>query len=283
MKTAILSAVVFVLASGIASAQVLKFDTHGFEPSDGYTPGLLNGQQGWSVETYGEGSAAIVDGTNDPVEGSQALKLMAPSSVEDPQIEGQVAQDGVTVVHLTTTESIKWAKVSFDIWREPGTVVIDGGTLDKSAVNRLYWWTAAYPSLFGAQWDMDNLTYPFGFGLDTASTVTITGRFVNLVLLFDFTNKTKSSWYDGAQVDNGIVLDENDQMKDLRDFEIYYEQSQPFKAGTYGYPTYIDNLYVEYELASVPEPGSLIALMVGVIGLVGLRRSRRQRYRNTSA
>ncbi|MCL5103693.1 MAG: PEP-CTERM sorting domain-containing protein [Armatimonadetes bacterium] len=45
----------------------------------------------------------------------------------------------------------------------------------------------------------------------------------------------------------------------------------------YGFPTDIDNLYVGYEVNSVPEPASLIALSVGIVGLIGLRRRRRRR------
>lgn len=255
MKTFALVMVVLLLASSLASAEVKTFDTLGFE---GYTLGDMTGQDGWYVELDG-GTATIVDNSADPTEGTKALKLTAPSSVDDPVNVGQLLGDYAFISHDVSTDPLKWAKVSFDIWREPGTVTISDSIYDKANMNRLHWWTAStYTSIIGAQFD-DNTTYPFLMGLGaTNSATTVTGSFANLTVSYDFEAKTRSSWYNGVLVDDAIPIDD-DGMTGFKDIEIYYEQVSPtYQAGTFGYAAYIDNLHVEYETNPIPAAGPLL-------------------------
>ena len=270
MKNIGLSVLAALVFCSCASAAPMRFDTFGFEPEAGYVTGDLAGQQGWLVDIEGNASATIVDSTSGVVIGSQALKLEAPGTLADPNNPYSLFADSVIVLHSTTTDPLLWAKVSFDVWRDAGQTVVGGEALANTSLNSLWWWNQDDPNIYGVQWDIDNNIYPHGFGVDAGGTAIVTGAYANVTLLYDYANNKRYSWYNGVMVDDGILLDVAEfGINTFSDIEIYYDQTQPGLAGTYGLPAYIDNLYVEWE--AVPEPGSFAALALGLTGLVGFR------------
>ena len=272
MKKVALCVVILALSATISSAATMRFDSYGFESGAGYTLGSINGQQGWSVVTKGAGSAEIVCGQS-----GQILKLTAAGSVADSTSPTGFLTDDAIVIHPTDPGPMKCAKVSFDVWRAPGETNIAQTNYANTGFNDLYWWSQDSANNYGVQWSMDGNTYPFGWSLDAASATTVVGEFANVTLVYDFENNLRSSWYNGNKVDENIVLDEYNALNTLSDIELYYVYSSPLgTAGTYGQVAYIDNLYVEWEPATVPEPGSMLALCAGMLGLLPILRHKQK-------
>ncbi len=119
--------------------------------------------------------------------------------------------------------------VSFDIYRYQGEA--NGGMVDHN----LFWhWVDASdnsvrplvpnsPS-WGAQWDMNNKTYPFGWGPYASITAdTIYGSYANIKLEWDFKNQLAAAYYNNILVaDNVIIGDSIDKKFAGFDITLYH-------------------------------------------------------------
>jgi hypothetical protein len=217
--------------------------TCGFEPSEGFTPGNINGQVGWSVVvdpdptaflTTQNGGTATVVGAPNPVEGTQALKLTAIHT--DPL---DALQDKVFIKHNVSTANLQWVIVEFDIWRQ-----------QPIGNNDLFWYSADLlnPEVWsGAQWDSGSVTTPMWNG----SVPTIQNRYARVSVLTDFANQKYWTWYDGQMIDNGAAWNSNGVLT-FRDLELFYWSTVPFLAGDTGVPAYVDNVRVGWKTTSDP-------------------------------
>jgi len=147
--------------------------------------------------------------------------------------------------------------VSYDIYR----------TGDNWMSNLWWWWWDAGEPTYGLQWDAavgnPGTTFPHGWNPGAGSAVTVTGRYANVTMVWDFQQSKAYSWYDGALVDNGIPITN---ITALTGWTIYLSHDEG--TGTGPEVVWIDN----FVITAVPEPATLALLGMG--GLVLARRRR---------
>jgi hypothetical protein len=251
MKTATL----FGLACGMAvlaiagpASAVVLYDSNGFEGPP-FVLGALPGQDGWTGAGGGGGAVPQVVTAPDPVLGQQAVRLEVP----DLQAAASSMDHGIPAINLAN----QIVTVSFDIYREQNPWLS----------NLWWWWWDAGEPTYGLQWDaavgFPGQTLPNGWNTGAGSAVTITGRYANVTMVWDFQQMKAFSWYDGVIVDNGIPI------KDIATLTGWTIQLGHDEAtGTGPETAWIDN----FVITAVPEPASLALLALG--GLIAGRRRR---------
>lgn len=241
----LLLALCLVVASAPAANAVAWFDSGGFE---GYALGALDGQNGWVGGANGTGFAPNVVTAPHPTLGNQAVQL----AVCDLQGDTSHMEIGITDP-LAARYTI--VTVSFDIYR-------------TGVVQNLwwYWWDNGEPT-YGLQWDMNQATLPHGWNPGAGSAPTVFNSYATLTMEWNFDTMKAYSWYNGALVDDGIPING---ITALTGWTIYLAHDAD--TGTGADCVYIDN----FVITAVPEPGSILALASGLIGLGGLAIRRRR-------
>lgn len=218
---------------------------------------LSIGQDGWYGWTRDSGVAPMVVTSPDPTEGGQSARFEV--------IDLFQSQSGMwrpmPKLALSTIETVT---LNFDIYRE-----------ENPWLSNLWWRGFGGTPSYGLQWDQPvgtvGQTMPFGFNANAQSVPSITGRWVNLTLVWDLVHGTASSWYDGQLVDHDYPISGFG-----GGLEVDIWLSHDENAGSGPEVAWIDNL--EYVVTtSVPEIdpaglGSVLALVGGVLGLVERRR-----------
>lgn len=234
-----------LLVAGPVLAMTL-YDSNGFE-SPGITLGPLAGQDGWTGGGGGGGIAPTVVTAPDPVLGQQAVRLEV----------GDTQGDASSMDHAINLPSIanQIVTVSYDIYR----------TGDNWASNLWWWWWDAGEPTYGLQWDAGvgnpGQTLPHGWNPGAASAPTITGRYANVTMVWDFQQMKAFSWYDGAVVDSGIPITN---ITALTGWTIQLGHDEATGSGPE--VVWIDN----FVITAVPEPATLGLLALG--GLLLVRR-----------
>jgi len=233
--------------AGVASAVTL-YDSNGFELPM-FTLGSLAGQDGWTASGSGGGMVPMVVGPPDPVLGSQAIRL------EIPDVQGASSSLDHEIPAISLAGQI--VTVSFDIYREESPWLS----------NLWWWWWDAGTPTYGLQWDAavgnPGQTLPHGWNPGASGAVTITGRYANVTMVWDFQQAKAYSWYDGVLIDNGIPISD---ITALTGWSIYLSHDEA--TGTGPEVAWIDN----FVITAVPEPASLALLALG--GLAVIRRRR---------
>ncbi len=245
----LLVAVALGLASGAARAQLVWYDSNGFEAPT-FRPGVLNGQDGWLGEGGGpSGDQARVVISPEPVIGGQAVRLEVGDAQGDYSLMARPIADPLAAGWPIVI-------VRFDIYR-----------IGPTQKQNLWWyWFDSGEPTYGLQWDLSNATHPFGWNPGATSTPTIFDRFVNLTMVWDFSQNKAYSYYNGVLVDNGIPISG---ITSLTGWGIVL--SHDAATGTGADVVWIDN----FSIHVVPEPASIVALAGGVLALAGLRRRQR--------
>ncbi len=238
-----------VWTASATHAQLAWYDSHGFE-APLFSPGVLNGQDGWLSEGGGpSGDTARVVVSPEPTVGGQAVRLELGDSQGDYSLMARPIDDPLAAGWPIVI-------VSFDIYR-----------IGPTQKQNLWWyWFDSGEPTYGLQWDLSNATHPFGWNPGATSTPTIFDRFVNLKMVWDFNQMKAYSYYDGVLVDNGIPISG---VTSLTGWAIYF--SHDAATGTGADVAWIDN----FAIYVVPEPASIVALAGGVLALAGIRRRRR--------
>jgi PEP-CTERM motif len=226
-----------VLAVASPAWAVVLYDSNGFE-GPAFVPGSLLGQDTWTG-TGGSASPLVVRAP-DPVLGQQAVRLAMPDlqgagcSMDRSLWGGNLANQIVTI--------------SFDIYREQS----------RWLSNLYWWWWDGGTPTSGLQWDagvgFPGQTRPHGWNPGAAGAPTITGRYANVTMVWDFQQMKASSWYDGALIDNGIPISG---IHTLTGFTIVLSHDEATGMGPE--VVWIDNFVV----TAVPEPASLVLLALG--------------------
>lgn len=244
MRSLITMVAVLGLAS-IASADVW-YSSNGFEPPT-FTPGPLAGQDAWTGGGAGGGIAPMVVTPPDPVIGTQAVRL------EVPDIQGANSWMDHAIPAFDVAGTI--VTVSYDIYRQENPWLS----------NLWWWWWDAGTPTYGLQWDAavgnPGQTLPHGWNPGASAAVTITGRYANVTMVWDFQQGKAYSWYDGNLVDNGIPISD---ISALTGWTIQLGHDEA--TGTGPEVCWIDN----FSITVVPEPTALALLALG--GLALLRR-----------
>jgi hypothetical protein len=236
--------------AGSASAVTL-YDSNGFE-NPPIALGALAGQDGWTGGGGGGGAAPVVVTAPDPVLGQQAVRLEIP----DLQGASSSMDHAIPAINPSPT-GWNYVRVSYDIYR----------TGDNWASNLWWWWWDAGTPTYGLQWDAGasgpGVTLPNGWNPGAGSAPTVTGRYANVTMVWDFAQGLAYSWYDGAIVDNGIPISG---ITALTGWSIVLGHDE----GTGSGPevAWIDNFVIE----ATPEPASLALLGLGGLALVRRRR-----------
>ncbi|GMV97603.1 MAG: hypothetical protein AMXMBFR83_19600 [Phycisphaerae bacterium] len=232
---------------GTASAVTL-YDAMGFE-SPAFSVGALDGQDGWTGGSLGGGVVPLVVTAPDPVLGQQAVRMEVGDAFEDTSL-----MDHDVILPSVAGQIVT---VSFDIYRPAPA----GGKLAQNLW--WFWWDAGEPAA-GLQWDIGE-TWPFGETPGAASAITVFDQYANLTLVWDFQQMKAFSWYNGALVDNGLLISG---ITELTGWALLL--SHDGEAGTGGSIAFIDNL----RITAVPEPASLVPAAAGALALIRRRRSR---------
>jgi hypothetical protein len=253
MKKLATTALVLALATGMAYATTTVYDSQGFE-SPAFTTGALDGQGGFTGGSANGGTAPVVTTTPNPTAGGQAVQLVVGDTQGDASsIDFEFAP--------VTVDSGTIVTVSFDIFRNaPAT--------DKLAQNLWWWWNDAGTPTYGLQWDAGSVL-PFGFDGQAKSAPSVFGQFANLTQVWDFTTGKATSFYNGQAVDTNFGMSGITKLSGWG-FNFAHESD----TGTGADTAYIDNFKITIE--QVPEPGSMLALGSGLVGLVGFVTRRRR-------
>jgi len=227
------------------------YNSNGFEPPT-FAVGALAGQDGWTGSSSGGGVAPTVVTAPDPVIGQQAVRL----EVGDIQGDASTMDHAISPISAASGAIVT---VSYDIFR-------NAPAQGMLAQNLWWWWFDAGEPTYGLQWDIDG-TLPNGWNPGAGSTPTVFGAWTNLTMVWDFTQMKAFSWYNGVQVDNGIPITN---ITTLTGWTINLGHESA--SGTGGSVVWIDNFKIDV----VPEPGSVLALLTGVVGLSGLALRRRK-------
>lgn len=237
-----------VLCGGVASAA--GYNAGGFES---FAIGDLNGQDGWVGSAAGGGVAPSV--VDSPAIGQKAVKL------EVPDVQGASTQMDIAIAPIAAVSGTK-VTVSYDIYRPAPA----GGML---AQNLWWWWFDAGEPTYGLQWDQGGGTVcPHGWNPGAGSTASVYDVFANITMVWDFTEMKAYSSYNGVAVDNGIPISN---ITSLTGWSI--NLGHDAGTGTGASLAYIDNFSIDVRV--IPEPGSLLALASGLVGLGGLALRRR--------
>jgi hypothetical protein len=229
-----------MLVGGVASAAVLGYDSMGFE-SPTFYPGPLNIQDGWVGMGGGGGFEPLVVTAPDPVIGEQAVRL------EVPDVQGAYSEMDIALPGGPMGVMGRIVTVSFDIFRE------------QQNQNMWWWWWDAGNPTYGLQWDLSQATHPFGWNAGAGQTPTIFGQYVNLTMVWDFTNMTTTSWYGATVVDNAIPMP-----GDITGFSGWtIVLGHDAADGTGGDTVWIDN----FKIGVVPEPAAISVIGLGLAGL----------------
>jgi hypothetical protein len=229
-----------------------------------------------------------------PVIGDQAVRLQ----VGDVQGDTSFMDHAIGPVSAASGAVVT---VSYDIFR-------NAPESGKLAQNMWWWWWDAGEPTYGLQWDQyGGSTLPHGWNTGAGSAPTVYGAYANLTMVWDFSQMKAYSWYNGALVDNGIPITNITQLTGWT-IKLGHEAA----TGTGGSVVWIDNFKIDvvgpaggynsngFEAptfgvgplagqdgwtggasgggaapAVVPEPGSLLALATGLVGLGGLALRRR--------
>jgi hypothetical protein len=233
-----------------SAAADMWYDSGGFEPQK-FTPGALNGQDGWIGSAGGGGfEPMVVTKATDWTIDEQAVRL------EVPDAEGAFSQMEIPVADIIAA-GWKDVTVSFEIRR----------SCDSTWYQNLWWWwyDAGTPT-YGLQWDEGGNypggTYPFGWNEGAGRKETVTGRYAKLEMEWNFNDLTTSSWYDGVLVDDAIPMPGD--ITSLTGWVI--QLGHDAATGTGSDKAWIDNFYIEV----VPEPAAVAPLAGFVLGLAGL-------------
>ncbi|MCS6829955.1 MAG: PEP-CTERM sorting domain-containing protein [Armatimonadota bacterium] len=239
---------VIMLAVGAAQAQLAWYDSKGFE-SPTFRPGVLNGQDGWVSAGGGvSGDTARVITAPEPVVHGQAVRLEVGDSQGDHSLMFREIADPLAAGWPVVI-------VSFDIYR-----------IGPHHRQNLWWyWIDSGEPTYGIQWDISNATHPFGWNPGASSTPTIFDRYVNLKMVWDFSQMKAYSWYNGVLVDNGIPISG---ISSLTGWGILLAHDAP--SGTGAEVVWIDNFAIHV----VPEPASFVVLAGGALALASMRRRR---------
>lgn len=250
MSTRWIVAVVATVALGIttAQAQLAWYDSGGFE-APVFTPGVLDGQDGWfSVPGGTSGDWARVVVAPEPALGGQAVRLEVGDSQGDYSRMERAIPDPLAA-------GWKIVIVTFDIYR-----------IGPHQKQNLWWyWFDNGEPTYGIQWDLSNATHPFGWNPGAGSTPTVFDQFVTLKMMWDLNQMKAYSWYNGVMVDNGIPITN---ISTLTGWGIVLAHDAA--SGTGADTVWIDNFAIHV----VPEPASVVALAGGVLALMGVRRRR---------
>ncbi|MDM8008530.1 MAG: PEP-CTERM sorting domain-containing protein [Phycisphaerae bacterium] len=222
------------------------YNSNGFEPT-AFATGALAGQDGWTGGGGGGGIAPTVVTAPDPVLGQQAVRL------EVPDLQGASSSMDHAIPAINLTGQV--VTVSFDIYRQQ----------DPWLSNLWWWWFDAGEPTYGLQWDAGvgnpGQTLPHGWNPGAGAAQTITGRYANVTMVWDFQQMKAFSWYDGAVVDNGIPITN---IAALTGWTINLGHDE--ETGKGPEVVWIDN----FVITAVPEPASLGLLALG--GLLLVRR-----------
>lgn len=235
-----------VVVGGVAHAQLAWYDSGGFE-QPAFLPGVLNGQDGWQSEGSGpSGDTARVVTLPEPAVGGQSVRLEVGDSQGDYSLMSRPIADPLAA-------GWRIVVVSFDIYR-----------IGPTQKQNLWWyWFDNGEPTYGLQWDLSNATHPFGWNPGATSAPTIFDRFVNLKMVWDFSQNKAYSYYDGVLVDDGIPITN---IASLTGWGIML--SHDAASGTGADVAWIDN----FSIYVVPEPTSIAVLAGGVLALAGIRR-----------
>lgn len=236
------------LALVSVSGAAVVFDSGGFE---GYALGALNGQNGWAGSAAGTGVEPTVVTSPHPTLGNKAVKL----AVCD--LQGDASEMDMDIADPLAA-GYKIVTVSYDIYR---TGVVQ---------NMWWWWYDAGEPTYGLQWDLTGDTYPNGWSTDAGYATTVLGSYATLTMQWNFNEMKAYSWYNGAVVDNGIPISG---ISSLTGWTIMLGHDSA--TGTGADCVYIDNFSITAD-GMVPEPGSVLALASGLIGLGGMAIRRRK-------
>lgn len=247
MKYLLLPVLVLVLA---VSAYAGGYNSCGFEPPY-FTVGPLNGQDGWSGSAGGGGFEPVVQTT--VVEGRQAVKM------EVPDVQGAWSSMDIAIPTVTVTGN-EIVTVSYDIFHPLNQ--------EGKIQNLWWWWWDSGEPTYGLQWDQGS-TYPHGWNPGSSSAPNVYGQWTNVTMVWDFTQMKAYSWYNGTLVDNGIPITNISQ---LTGWSIYLAHDAA--TGTGGDVAYIDCFCISVQ--NIPEPGSMLALGSGFLGLIGFAIRRRR-------
>lgn len=184
-------------------------------------------------------------------------------------------------------------KVSFDVYR------VRAATDWMAEWFNWSWGNDGLLPFYGGQYQPDltsaAITYPFvGAGYTTGTTPTVFDQYVNVTLIWDIVNGYISSSYAGGQVDINQPLTSQGTL--WRDFMFSLDHLSGVSEGD---TVYLDNFLIEgsdiynsfgfdnfalgglagqngwiagNDVGAVPEPGSLLLLCSGVLGLAFWRR-----------
>ncbi|WZO99763.1 PEP-CTERM sorting domain-containing protein [Isosphaeraceae bacterium EP7] len=252
------------IATSQSSAGVL-YET-GFEPPT-FTPGLFPGQDGWFA---GLGPDAATISTALPKDGLQSVRIDGSELQEfsgfhfgsyarplnyDPLASGTPIVVLSSDINLTGTES---ATCGLSVGL---SAVLNG----EFVANILFGVQGQNGTLVSYISNMD------GFSINGPAYTF--GEWANVTAVFDFANRTATGYFNGqligevtftAGIDEGIPA-----------MNIALGSSAPIP-GTIGY---VDN----FSLIAVPEPGTLLMLGIGILGLVGHTSLRGRGWRGRAA
>ncbi len=225
----------------------------GFENSEGYTLGNIDGQNGWHIDLNPRPYASELTVSNDrAANGSNCLKMEYPSSFAGTWEENIVTLVAPSVVPDVPMNSVI---VRMKIWRDPELTEYPVGTGSMRSsieINQF----SCYPSpirymdLGETENDLKMhalLRNTNPRTSDDAGWQIVTGRFVELVCYDNFKTGTRVVWYDNKQV--AVVPISNPQLL-FRRFVIGYGSGYPHAAARIGKPIYIDDVVVNWEPAT---------------------------------
>jgi hypothetical protein len=223
----------------------------GFEPLEGYGVGNVIGQPSFGntwvlMNSRGNATATVVTAP-EPVIGTQALKLSAPATIAG--VRDMIELD---LLDNIGNVPLKYAIWKVKVWRDPGTTEYPpgSGTMKNNVwFDNVYWYTWNDPFYNnGGQPPDPEWTQPVGW-MASGHLPTISGRFVEVVMYYDFINQVVTTWYDGVLIDNqiGPIIGIGGPYNTFQDVLYGIEHTNP-PDGVYGQPVYIDEIDVGYDL-----------------------------------